>query len=333
MSDVKSDAEENPNPNWRGQVGWLLLLKWLISLALLVWVWQSVKDQMSTLNRESVALKWLLPAVLTGLLMVALMGLRWWCILRTQGLNLSYWLVTLCSAAGLIFDAALLGAAGGDVARALLLRRLAGVPLSVAAATLMADHLAGLGSLLLIGGTCSYLGRDLFAESSLGKMAFGYLALFLVLGVILLGVSFVLRGQRGLGWLPSSFAGREALLKLVASWQAVGAGWPWFVAAAMVSAPLIVAHFSVFWMLMEALNAGVRWWDVMVVMPVVDALGALPITVSGLGLREALFVELLGVGESDGALAWAGVGGHLLLAGFGLAGWWTAVMLGRHGSR
>jgi len=93
-------------------------------------------------------------------------------------------------------------------------------------------------------------------------------------------------------------------------------------AAILVSFPSLACHFTTYFCSMQAFNLGLKLMEVFTVMPLVDTLILLPVTLFGIGLREALFEQLLGglFGVPYGAAALASLGGFGLQAAVAMLG-------------
>jgi hypothetical protein len=65
------------------------------------------------------------------------------------------------------------------------------------------------------------------------------------------------------------------------------------VAAVTLSIASVAIYYWTFALCASAFQAEIPWRDVLAVMPVVDTASALPVSVAGLGLREALFEVML----------------------------------------
>jgi hypothetical protein len=83
-----------------------------------------------------------------------------------------------------------------------------------------------------------------------------------------------------------------------------------------------LAHFSTYFFSAKAFAVSLCMMDIFAIMPVVDTLVAIPITLFGIGLRETLFQELLGTIYSvpGGAAALISVGGFGLQATVSILG-------------
>ena len=96
---------------------------------------------------------------------------------------------------------------------------------------------------------------------------------------------------------------------------------PVFTAIALSYAALL-AHFTTYWFSVRAFGLPLSPGDIFAIMPLVDTLTILPVTLYGIGLRETLFEYLLGglFGVAPGAATLASLGGFSLQAAVALLG-------------
>jgi hypothetical protein len=90
-----------------------------------------------------------------------------------------------------------------------------------------------------------------------------------------------------------------------------------------VSAAGLASHFTTYFCSAMAFRLPVTFGQIFTVMPVVDTLILLPVTLFGVGLRESLFNELLGglFGVSEGAASLTSLGGFTLQVAVAMEPW------------
>ncbi len=127
--------------------------------------------------------------------------------------------------------------------------------------------------------------------------------------------------------LPARMPGRDKLAELALAYNLYGKAWRPSLAAFGLSIAAHFGYFAVFYCASEALrhNAAIRlpsYTELCVVMPVVNTIAAMPVSLGGLGVREGLFQiflnQLAGVRETDAVLVSAT--GYLLTFFWGLVG-------------
>lgn len=292
-----------------------LLLRAFLAVALLAWVLHRLRwEEMAAFSWGSLRAGWLAAAFALGGLSVLGWAGRWWWFLRVYGVKARYGELLRLTLFADFFNLYFLGPLGADGIRLLLLRRSFPERQGAIFGSLLLDHIGG-----LMGGAILYA---LFSRrSGLPEtvLASADTALILVVAVCFLGLGVIMEPwlQRLLGSIPG--------LKRLSTWVAPAyAGTfrhPWLFAGFAVSAAGTACAYAAFWAAAQALGVDVVPERMLGLMPVVDALASLPISLSGLGIREGLLVEWLG--------AQPGVGGTQALAisllGFAALGLWGLI--------
>lgn len=295
------------------------LAKWCITLGLLVVVLRRIPlgDLGARLARLGVGD----VAVLVGIatLQVALNAMRWWRLLRGAGERVSYAKTFGDLNVGLLYNFLLPGGIGGDVVRALRMRKRV-TATHLAWSTSIMERIMGLFTMAVLASAAAVFGIDetLSLPGWLRWLALGLVAVFaLVLAFAAHPFRLVLRvlGQRvpeaargDLEGIGADLSGRLAGLPVRA--EAFG----WSVAYQIASIGFVIASAS-------ALGAPGHARAIMIGVPLVFVLSIAPITVGGHGLREGLYVGVLGVlgVPSDVALGLSAmyVASSLLFSGVG----------------
>ena len=234
-------------------------------------------------------------------------ALRWHRTLQVQGLLVSRPEVCRISLVAHFFNAFLLGSTGGDVVKAWYAAKLTHHKRTEAATTVFVDRLLGTAGLLLF--TVAMIpwcwragepapGVELFRMYQRYQGVAG-----LLLGMLTVALTAILAGFYTDVLAPGSFVSRlsarlpqgPTILRGLEACRAYGRargflpatlGYTLVVNAAIVGAFLALAH---------GLRLPVPTPVLCFVVPAVTCVAALPITPSGLGVREHLFVALLTV--------------------------------------
>ena len=258
-------------------------------------------------------------------------GLRWRAALRVQGLDLPVREVLRISFVAHFFNAFLLGTAGGDVVKAWYAAGATADKKPEAALTVFADRLLGTLALLLF--TASLLVPNLglvlayprhIAVAALVLAMLAVAAALVVAGFYTDALGHDGRLARWVRRLPKG----DSLSRGLSACRKFGRHRGFMAEVALWSALMNVCVVVAFTALASGLGimvpAGTLWY----VVPAVVSVAALPVTPSGLGVRENLFVWLLTVpalGVKPGAalslsllgytvnLAWSAVGGIVYL--------------------
>jgi uncharacterized protein (TIRG00374 family) len=222
---------------------------------------------------------------------------RWRMVLRVQGLELPFGRALEITLVAHFFNSFLLGATGGDLMKAYYAARETHHRKTEAVVTVFVDRLVGLWAMVLFAG--------LMMIPNLGWLRLmdrvGKLAALVILGM-LLGCSVIL-GLAFWGGLSRRWSGARAFLRRLpkGAWMERSldscrrfGNTPFFLlrtlAISMALNALVVLQW---WVVGRGLGLSIPFDLLMMVVPMVICIAALPVTPSGLGVRENLFVHLL----------------------------------------
>ena len=196
---------------------------------------------------------------------------------------------------GAFFNLFLLGSTGGDAVKLFYViresppQRRAGAILAV-----IMDRLLGLLALILLAGVFislrySWLMRT--PESAQLVHAFMIVLGFALGGLIVLFVT----AQFGLvdylpGWVPA----RSKFIELAAAIKVYTRAWPTTLGCIFISFLGHSSFFITYYCAARALRTAVSFLDMTVVIPIINTFVSLPISMSGVGVRETLMVRFLG---------------------------------------
>ncbi len=222
--------------------------------------------------------------------------LRWRMVMKVHGLNLGWARAMEISFVAHFFNSFLLGSAGGDVMKAYYAARETHHKKTEAVVTVFVDRLIGFWAMLLFAGLMMVPNISLlFAHDKLRPLALFILAMaFACTGVV--GVAFwggVSKGWSGArGWLRRLPKG-EWLERSLDSCRQFGRE-PYFVTRALGISMLLNA-LTVLQVFVLSRGLGIQISPVvlLVIVPIIGFIAAMPITPSGLGVRENLFVFML----------------------------------------
>jgi hypothetical protein len=122
-------------------------------------------------------------------------------------------------------------------------------------------------------------------------------SMMVFVGVSLVGIVLCLVGARwriaDRIWMPEQ--ARVKMRQVDAAFGELTRQWRQSVAGCLIAVLVTLAYFVTFYCASQAVQGGVSLVEILTVMPVIDVMSALPISVSGLGVREKSFEVLLGV--------------------------------------
>jgi uncharacterized protein (TIRG00374 family) len=237
-------------------------------------------------------------------LSVVLMGgtlflgvVRWRMVLRVQGLELPAGRATEISLVAHFFNSLMLGSTGGDLMKAYYAARETHHKKTEAVTTVFVDRLIGLWSMLLFAGAMMIPNAGLFLRGNretqvAALLILGMLAACSILLVLAFrgGVSRHWAGARG--WLRRLPKG-EHLERSLEACRLFGRE-PWFLTRTLGVSMLLNLVCVIQWQVVGwGLGLAIPTTAMLAVVPTVICIAALPLTPSGLGVRETLFVYLL----------------------------------------
>ena len=315
-----------------GAKKWLLFgVKLALTVACLGWALSDVDWQQSALlDPLALGWAWVVPGLILAGATVWLSALRLWLLLRAQGIGLSLWQATELTLIGNLFNLVTVGGIGGDAVRIFMLIRDYPDRKVAISLTVMFDHLVGMVAMALVFFTFTAGRFDALTSQSIetvGILRFAWG--FFLGGMILIGLMFFMsfppiHNRVHKHRQHSRFA---FLNKVPVAFDMFRQKWPQVVMALAVSFAMLPVYYASFWCGTKMVGSDAELGPVLVAMPVVDLLSALPISVAGLGVREVsmkiLMHDLTGMAASVAvaammigfffSLLWALLGAGLFL--------------------
>jgi glycosyltransferase 2 family protein len=244
-------------------------------------------------------------------------------MLRIFGVPIGFGRTCAFAGAGLFFSLGLPGSGGGDAFRILYVMRLHPARKLRAALSVLADRLCGLFALLLTV-VFPVLRHAQFAahpESHAILVAAGtVLAVASLLVLLWWMTTWPSLHQKWIHLAPAKIRPQAVRLGHIFAWM--GRHPRPVLAALALSCAALLTHFTTYWFSVRAFGLPLSLGDLFAIMPLVDTLTMLPVTLYGIGLRETLFEYLLGglFGIAPGAATLASLGGFALQATVALLG-------------
>jgi len=294
-------------------------LQILVTLATLWWVFHDPEKNKHIWHAIIGADKWWFLAAIAAYGVVELLAaVRWIILLRVQDVHLGWWRTLRLLMIGIFFNLFMPGGTGGDVIKSyFLLKETPGKKGPALLAVLM-DRLIGLVGLIVVSGIVIAWRWDWLTE---GKQfeALNPLWLFnpvktidwfshvpntvkllyillLVLGSSVVGIliSFLVTGFKLTHRLPANMPGRDHIIDLSIAYNQYAKAWPQSLAALVISFGVHIGSFLVFYYAALSVHMKALLIDFLAIMPIINTLAALPISVGGAGVREGMFQEMLG---------------------------------------
>lgn len=260
---------------------------------------------------------WLAIALLVTLISLTLCGTRFWLLLQLQKIQLSWFRALHLTFVGFFFNLFLIGSTGGDAVRLFYLIRWFPEQKARSTLAILLDRvfgvtaLFGLGLLFLPGASDRLLADATFAPLARALPWLGPLGGFLIL------LAFVISGFLPKLPLPAKLPGRSVILDLLHAMRDVMHGGWTTVGLIIVSLAVHLTSFGGATLLAHSLNLPINYSLAGLILVLIFSAAALPISVSGHGVREAMMVYLfphLGIHpDPEAAIAYS-----LMIHGLGL---------------
>ncbi len=272
----------------------LTALQVVVTVGLLWWLFHDParRATMWTALQEA-DWRWLIAAMVSAGLCEFFGILRWQLFLKMLHFEVKLPELTRLFFIGAFFNQFLPGTTGGDVVRVLYLmkdhpeHRTAGF-LSVAI-----DRLLAVLVLVAMGLGFAWARSDWFAASfAVGNTMKIFAIVLFAMGIGLIA-SFMLTSRHLIHRLPAKFPLRAQIIKLSTLWQLCIENRREALWGAFYTIPMLLSYFGAFYFVALAFTNKVSFLDMTSIMPLVTAISSLPISLNGIGVREALFEQLL----------------------------------------
>jgi uncharacterized protein (TIRG00374 family) len=287
-----------------------LIFRTLVSVLIVVWLvrnvhWTDVWDSARTMK-----LSWIIAGFFCFAPVLFIVSWRWRMLLAVHGVHLRFWRILELTMIGQFFSAFLVGTTGGDVIKIFYAARAVPQRRAAVGFTVIVDRVIGLVALLLFGVALSVTKLPLLLEHHNTRVATAtfYLCALGGVGASVLACigPFLLKSQtlRNLiKKLPFIHRGASLFMAYEHTARAVGTNF----IALIGSFPSHVCSTLMGFCILKAMDIPVDLLAFCAILAMVNMLIALPVSISGLGVRETLFImffALLGV-DKEHAVAFS----------------------------
>lgn len=272
----------------------LKVIQIVVTLGLLGWLFHDPERRSAMLNALAQAdWRWLLAALAAAGVCEFFGIIRWQLFLEMLHVRVSMAETTRLFFIGAFFNQFLPGTTGGDVVRVVYLMREHPEHRTAGFLSVAVDRLLAVLVLVAMGLAFAWTRSAWFAQSmAVGNtMKIFAWVLFIMGGG--LAASFFLTKRHLIERLPARLPFREQIVKLSTLWQLCIENRREAFLGSLYTVPMLLSYFAAFYFVARAFKSQVGLWDMMSIMPLVTAVSSLPLSLNGIGVREALFEQLL----------------------------------------
>jgi uncharacterized protein (TIRG00374 family) len=272
----------------------LTLLQLLVTVGVLFWVFHDpAKRAQMLIALRAADYRWIIAAILAYAVVEFAAAFRWHVLLRVQGIRLSLGRTFALFFIGMFYNQFLPGGTGGDIIKTyLLLKETPGKGPGALLAVLF-DRMIGLIALISITGALIGLRYNWLSQTPETSRLLWVLLIVLGSSILMLVTTFVISGFNLLHSLPHRFPFREKLIELSSAYHLYAHHWRATLVGFGASLVAHLATFTTFLFVAYAFRAGVSVLDFFAVMPIERTISSIPISFSGVGLREKVFQVML----------------------------------------
>jgi glycosyltransferase 2 family protein len=265
-----------------------------VTIAILLWVFRSPDLRENIVEAFAKANPiWILVG-----LPVALGGevadiLRLNVLMRVQGMVLPWRSMLRMLFIGLFFNLIMPGNTGSISARLYFLFTKFPTRKKEVLLTLVMDRLISITALAITSFTTTLLRWNWLQRTTEASVLLWILILLMTGSVILTAGSFVMSGFNLLSKIPAKFPIRRQLIEAADAYRLFARDKKSLSYALLLSLPTLFLFYGTFYCTGRALRTRISFLDMITIMPIVNAITGLPISLSGIGVRESLLEVLL----------------------------------------
>ena len=278
----------------------LYLLKLVGTTVFLWWALSQIEDKSLLLTHFRQALTspfWVTIGLLLSGGAILFGALRWHLLLIAQDIRVPFLYTVRLTLYGALFNLVSIGGAAGDAAKILcLIRRRPDKKVEITL-SVMVDHLIGFVATSIVFLVFAWgFSTVNEARSVSGQSSFFAATLFLAGGLFFVALNSFLCTPRAMAWCQRTFprfAAQNWVQSTTKSIDIFRQNWQLSTWSLLTSIALSLAFFLTFYAAIRTLGQGASVPQILSVMPIVDIMASLPISISGLGVRERTFDFLL----------------------------------------
>ena len=267
----------------------------LITVGLLWWIFRDPAQNEKLLTALGQAnIWWLFPGLAAMGCGLLLQAKRWLILLKVQGIVVSYWRSLRILLVGMFFNLFLLGSTGGDIIKIFLIMREAPDKKAGALLSVFIDRVVGVLALAAVSTVVILLRWNDLMAHEVTRYGVATAAVILSGSIGFIVVAWVTGHSDLAAKLPHRLPARDKIVEAAGAFVEYARAGKSVGNAFLLSIPAHLLMFSTFWFGAKAFASGLNLLSIYCVMPIVATVTALPISIGGAGLREGLFIKILG---------------------------------------
>jgi len=301
----------------------ITLIQAAVTIALLWWIFHDPTKRQEMREALSKADPlWLIPGFFCFGLVLICSAYRWQLLMNVQGICLSWFRVWQLVMVGMFYNLFLPGGTGGDLVKVFYAVKEAPKLKSAVFLSIVVDRITGLFALIIVSvGVFLYFRTTLMASPVVRAFA---VAVGIIFGVVasLIFLAILIDRFHLANRLPKKMPCHAFILETARAFSVYARAWKAIVAATLISLPLNLFIFGCAIFSAFAFKGNPGAAAMSSVIPIVNTISSLPISLSGVGVREKLFATMLnslyGTPENLGVLI--SITGFALVVLWGLIG-------------
>lgn len=301
----------------------ITLVQAAVTLLLLWWIFHDPAKRAQMLQALAKADPlWLAPAFVCFGLVLVCSAFRWQLLMRVQGIGLPWFRVWQLVMIGMFYNLFLPGGTGGDLVKIFYAVREAPRSKSAVFLSVVVDRLTGMFALILVSsGVFLVFFRELTALPMVRAFTLAVCVIFAAT-LALVAVGLLVDRFHLAARIPPRMPGHAAILDTARAFAVYARDWRAVAGAVLISLPLNLFIFGGAIFAATAFPGNPGPAAMTSVIPVVNTISSLPISLAGIGVREKLFSSMLhslyGTPEDLGVLI--SITGFAIIVTWGLLG-------------
>jgi len=301
----------------------ITLVQVAVTALLLLWIFHDpAKRHQMLLALRQANPRWLIPAFLCFGLVLVCGAFRWQILMRVQGIALGWFRVWQLVMIGMFYNLFLPGGTGGDLVKIFYAVKEAPRSKSAVFLSVVVDRLAGMFALILVStGVFLVFFKELTALPMVRAFTVAVCVIFAAT-LLLVAIGLVVDRFHLASRIPARMPGHAAILDTARAFSVYARDWKAVLLAVILSLPLNLFIFGGAIFAAAAFPGNPGPAAMTSVIPVVNTISALPISLAGIGVREKLFSSMLhslyGTPEDLGVLI--SITGFAIIVAWGLIG-------------